>query len=249
MPTLWALSDLHLSTSGAKPMDLFGDHWEQHDQQMARNWDATVAADDVVVTPGDFSWAMKPAEAASDFAWLAERPGAKILVKGNHDYWWPGSHAKMAQLLPPRTHALKKTACHIPSSGGGIGFFGVRGGDFAPLTRYGDKRSQEEVTQWLDREEAELKASIAQLDSLDAAAGRPRGLRICLFHYPPIPPGRTHSRFTQLIEAAGATWCIYGHLHGKEVGATKVEGLHNGVTYRCTSCDQVGFTPLRILDF
>lgn len=249
MPTLWALSDLHLSTSGSKPMDKFGDHWGQHDQRMATAWDATVSPDDIVVTPGDFSWAMKAAEAESDFAWLGQRPGSKILVKGNHDYWWPSSNVKMAQLLPPKTFALKKTACHIPSPAGGIGFFGARGGDFAPLTRYGDKRSQDEVNVWLDREEAELRASIAQLDALDAAAGRPRGLRICLFHYPPIPPGRTHSRFTPLIEAAGAVWCIYGHLHGKEVSAAKVEGTWNNVVYRCTSCDQVGFTPLRILDF
>ena len=249
MPTLWALSDLHLSTSGSKPMDVFGDHWDQHDQQMARNWDANVDPEDIVLTPGDFSWAMKAAEAASDFAWLGQRPGWKVLVKGNHDYWWPSSHAKMALLLPPRTFALKKTACHIPSAAGGIGIFGVRGGDFAPLTRYGDKRSHEDIQVWLAREEDELKASIAALDALDAAAGRPRGLRICLFHYPPIAPGRTASRFTSLIEAAGATWCIYGHLHGKEVSAAKVEGTYNGVTYRCTSCDQVGFTPLRLAEF
>ena len=245
MPTLWALSDLHLSTSGAKPMDIFGDHWEDHTGRMAATWDAAVAPDDIVLTPGDFSWAMKAPEAASDFAWLGQRPGWKILVKGNHDYWWPSSHAKMAQLLPPRTFALKKTSCHI----GGIGFFGARGGDFAPLTRYGDKRTPEEVAAWLDREEQELVASIAHLDAADAAAGRSRGQRVCLFHYPPIPPGRTHSRFTPLIEAAGATWCIYGHLHGKELGAAKVEGTWNGVTYRCTSCDQLGFAPTRILDF
>jgi hypothetical protein len=225
-------------------MDVFGDHWENHADRMAQAWDAAVGPDDIVVTPGDFSWAMKAAEAESDFAWLGARPGSKVLVKGNHDYWWPSSHAKMAQLLPPRTYALKKTACHI----GGIGFFGVRGGDFAPLTKYGDKRTQDEVNQWLDRELAELQASISQLDALDAAAGRPRGLRVCLFHYPPIPPGRTASRFTSVIEAAGASWCIYGHLHGRELSAAKVEGTWNGVTYRCTSCDQVGFTPLRILD-
>ena len=244
MPTLWALSDLHLSTSGAKPMDMFGDHWEKHDAQMAESWDALVGPDDIVLTPGDFSWAMKAPEAASDFAWLGARPGWKILVKGNHDYWWPSSQVKMAQLLPPRTYALKKTACSIA----GVGFFGVRGGDFAPLTRYGDKRTQEEVDAWLAREEAELVASIAALDALDAAAGRPRGLRVCLFHYPPIPPGRTRSRFTSLIEQAGATWCIYGHLHGREVGAAKVEGTFNDVTYRCASCDQVGFSPLKLLD-
>jgi hypothetical protein len=249
MPTIWALSDLHLSTSGAKPMDVFGDHWEEHHLRMAETWDRLVAPEDVVLTPGDFSWAMKPAEATSDFAWLGQRPGRKVLVKGNHDYWWPSSHAKMAQLLPPGTHALKKQGCHLDSPDGGVGIFGVRGGDFAPLKRYGDQRSAEDIEAWLAREETELVASIAHLDALDAAAGRPRGLRICLFHYPPIAPGRTHSRFTPLIEAAGATFCIYGHLHGRDLGPAKVEGTIRGVTYRCTSCDQVDFTPTRICGF
>jgi predicted phosphohydrolase len=187
---------------------------------------------------------MKAAEAVPDFAWLGQRPGFKILVKGNHDYWWPGSHAKMAQLLPPRTFALKKNACRIH----GVGFFGARGGDFAPLKRYGDKRSHDDIEAWLVREEEELKASIAHLDQLDQAACSVRGLRICLFHYPPIPPGRTRSRFTPLIAEAGATLCVYGHLHGKEVGPARVEGLHDGVTYHCASCDLLDFAPRRIAE-
>lgn len=243
MPTVWALSDLHLSLSGAKPMDVFGGHWERHHERMAAAWDACVGADDIVLTPGDFSWAMKGADAAADFAWLGQRPGWKVLVKGNHDYWWPSSHAKMAQLLPPRTHALKKTACHIA----GIGFFGARGGDFAPLTRYGDTRSQADIDAWLAREEQELAASIAHLDRLDAEAGRVRRRRIALFHYPPIPPGRTHSRFSALIAAAGASDCVYGHLHGRELGPTRIEGVFDGVRYRCTSCDVLDFAPCEIL--
>lgn len=239
MPAIWALSDLHLSTSGAKPMDVFGDHWGNHAGRMAESWDRLVADDDIVLTPGDFSWAAKPAEAAGDFAWLGARPGHKVMVKGNHDYWWTGTHKRMAELLPPRTYALKKTAVSLH----GVGFFGVRGGDFAALTRYGDTRTPEDIEAWLAREEHELKLSIAALDALDAAAGRARGPRICLFHYPPIPPGRTVSRFTPIIEAAGASHCIYGHLHGQELGPAKVEGTFNGVTYRCTSCDQVDFTP------
>lgn len=244
MPRIWALSDLHLSTSGAKPMDVFGDHWEDHAGQMARSWDATVADDDIVLSPGDFSWAGKPQEAVSDLAWLAARPGHKVIVKGNHDHWWPSTATKLRQLLPPRVHALKKTACVIH----GVGFFGARGGDFAPLTRYGDTRTQADVDQWLDREEQELRQSLAALDALDADAGRPRGMRICCFHYPPIPPGRSASRFTPIIEAGGASWCIYGHLHGREVGATRVEGAWNGVAYRCASCDLIGFTPMLVAE-
>lgn len=245
MPSIWALSDLHLSTSGSKPMDKFGDHWGNHADRMAEAWDRLVAPEDIVLSPGDFSWANKPAEAAGDFAWLKARPGRTVMVKGNHDHWWTGSHTKLAQMLPPQVYPLKKTACVID----GVGFFGCRGGDFAALTKYGDKRTPEDIEAWLVREEHELKMSIEALDKLDADAQRPRGLRICLFHYPPIPPGRRNSRFTPLIEAAGASHCIYGHLHGTNIGATKVEGLINGVEYRCTSCDQIDFTPTLVCTF
>lgn len=239
MRAVWALSDLHLSTSGSKPMDVFGDHWGDHAGRMAANWDATVADDDIVVTPGDFSWANKPAEAAGDFAWLAERPGHKVLVKGNHDHWWPGTQKKLLEMLPERTHALKKTAVII----GNVGFFGARGGDFAPLTRYGDTRTQADIEAWLEREEHELTLSIAALDALEKARGSAVAVRICCFHYPPIPPGRQQSRFSRRIREAGATWCLYGHLHGKDLGPAKVEGQLDGVEYLCTSCDQVDFTP------
>ena len=245
MPRSWALSDLHLSTSGAKPMDIFGDHWDDHAGQMAANWDAVVGDDDIVLTPGDFSWANKPAEAAGDLAWLGARPGHKILVKGNHDHWWPSSQAKLTALLPAKTHELKKTACVVH----GVGFFGARGGDFAPATRYGDERTLADIDAWLDREEHELRLSITALDAMTAQdALSPHGPRICLFHYPPIPPGRQSSRFTALIREAGASHCIYGHLHGREVGATKVEGTFDGVTYRCTSCDQIGFAPTLVME-
>lgn len=243
MPTIWAISDLHLSTSGAKPMEVFGGRWEKHAERMAAAWDAQVGQDDIVLSPGDFSWAMKPQEAAGDFAWLAQRPGWKVLVKGNHDYWWPSSRTKMAQLLPPRTVTLKKNGAVVQ----GVGFFGARGGDFAPLTRYGDQRKPEEIEAWLAREDDELKASLADLERLEG--GMRSALRLCLFHYPPIPPGRKASRFTPLIAAAGAAHCVYGHLHGQEVGPARVEGLIDGVQYRCASCDLVGFAPVEIARF
>ena len=106
---IWALSDLHLSLASDKPMDKFGDHWIAHHDTMAQNWDTCVAEDDIVITPGDFSWAGKPELAQADFAWLSERPGYKVLVKGNHDHWWPRTRTKLAGILPPKTFALKKS--------------------------------------------------------------------------------------------------------------------------------------------
>jgi len=245
MPVIWALSDLHLSLSGAKPMDVFGERWERHHERMAESWDRLVGPEDIVLSPGDLSWAMKPAEAKLDLDWVGARPGWKVIAKGNHDFWWPGTRKAMAALLPPRMVAIKKCAARI----GPVGFFGARGGDFAPLTRYGDTRTQVEVDAWLEREENELKLSIAELDRLDAESGTPAALRICVFHYPPVAPGKRSSRFSPLITAARASWCVYGHLHGQNIGPARVEGDISGVQYRCASCDLIGFEPVRICDF
>lgn len=241
---IWALSDLHLSLGSDKPMDIFGDHWRAHHETMAGHWDRLVADEDIVLTPGDFSWAKNTAAAAADFAWLAKRPGHKVLVKGNHDHWWPGTKKKLAETLPPRTHALKKTAVIID----GIGFFGARGGDFAPLKRYGDTRSEDDIEQALVKEAAELDASIAHLASLEAEQGAACRLRICCFHYPPLPPAVDSNRFSTRIREAGARYCIYGHLHGSNLGAVKVEGPIDGVEYFCASCDQIDFTPHLVHD-
>ena len=234
---IWALSDLHLSLDGDKPMDVFGDHWQAHHEQMAESWDACVAADDIVLTPGDFSWAKNAKFAAADFAWLAERPGHKVMVKGNHDHWWPKTKSKLHSILPENCYALKKNACII----NGVGFFGARGGDFAPLTRYGDERSQEQIDKALDKEERELQLSLADLERLESET--PSQLRICLFHYPPIPPGRQGSRFSKIISASDSKYCIYGHLHGNESQPARIEGVYDAVHYQCTSCDLIGFKP------
>ena len=243
---VWALSDLHLSLAVGKPMDVFGDHWAAHHERMAEAWDAVVAPGDVVLTPGDFSWAMRANEVVADLAWLAERPGRKVLVKGNHDLWWPKSRTKLAALLPDGVHGLKKTAVVLEGDGARLGLFGCRGGDFKASPQYGDERTADDIEAWLVREERELEASWQHL--LELEAGAPADLRICLFHYPPIAAGQTASRFTPRIVESGAEHCVYGHLHGANLGPIKVEGVLDGVRYTCASCDQLDFAPLLIAE-
>lgn len=222
-------------------MDIFGAAWEDHQTMIGANWDDRVADGDVVLVPGDFSWAMKEEQVSVDLAWLEARPGQKVLIKGNHDYWWPKTRIKLDRLLPAGIHSIKKNAVLLD----GLGFFGVRGGDFAPLTRYGDARSQDQVDATLDKEERELRASIDDLVRLEAEHG-PARMRVCLCHYPPIPSGHQGGRFASLITAAGARYCIYGHLHGPDGSPERVEGDFDGVVYRCVSCDLVGFAPVLI---
>ena len=144
-------------------------------------------------------------------------------------------------MLPAKTYALKKNACIVND----IGFFGARGGDFAPLTRYGDKRSQADIDKALDKEERELQLSLDDLNAQVAARGEGYQCRqrICLFHYPPVPSNRSNQRFSQIIQSSGADCCIYGHLHGSESQQARIEGDFQDIHYHCTSCDLIGFEP------
>ena len=85
---IYVIADLHLSFKSPKPMSIFGDNWDNHEEKIRKDWVSKVKEDDIVVLPGDFSWAMSLNDAYLDFKYLNELPGKKILLKGNHDYWW-----------------------------------------------------------------------------------------------------------------------------------------------------------------
>jgi len=229
---LFAIADLHLGFSTGKWMDRFGDHWNEHPEKIAAAWRDRVSNEDIVLLPGDFSWAMKPAEVSVEFEWLAALPGRKVLVKGNHDYWWPKSVTKLQALLPPDTFAIKKRSVVVD----GVPFVGVRGGDFA--TREGEVT--DEIRRNLDREERELRASIEHLEHTYRGDVAP----IALFHYPPYPIGSYASRFTEILEEAGCRACVFGHLHSAPEWEAVFQGRSGGIDYRLVACDAIGFAPL-----
>jgi hypothetical protein len=233
---IWAIADLHLGFSTGKWMDVFGDHWKDHHVRVESAWRELVEPGDIVLLPGDFSWAMKAAEVVQDFAWLAALPGRKVLIKGNHDYWWPGSHAKLAALLPPGVHAIKKRAAVID----GVPIIGVRGGDFFPR----QEETWQSVEANLVRERGELLQSIADLEQKGGAARPP----IALFHYPPFPMGRSESFFTRIVEDSGCKDCLFGHLHTRPEWERVFQGEKRGVRYRLVSCDSLGFRPFLVAE-
>ena len=233
---IWAIGDLHLGFSTGKWMDRFGPRWENHAERVAQAWDELVAADDLVLIPGDFSWALKPDEVAIDFRWLSDRLGKKVLIKGNHDYWWPKSKKKMYDVLPENVYALKKSAVIID----GLPLVGVRGCDFLPVSG----RSQEDVEAEIAREAHELAQSIEHLATLGPIERPP----IALFHYPPFPPDSDESQFTQMIEAAGCSRALYGHLHSETDWERFYRGEARGVHYQLVSCDFLECRPILIED-
>lgn len=231
---LFALADLHLSGSGAKPMDVFGAAWKDHAARMARAWDREVSANDTVLLPGDLSWARDLDEAAPDLAWIGERPGRKILLRGNHDSWWT-SVAKVRRALPAGCVALQNEAL----LDGDRVIVGSRG-----WTSPDDPASVPEDAAIFHRELSRLRLSVADADR---RFGRER-TRVAMLHYPPWTVGRPPTEVVKVLVEAGVSDCVFGHLHGTD-HALAVTGEHEGIRFHLVSCDALGFAPIEIAAF
>ena len=251
---VFALSDPHLSFGVPnKSMDRFGAEWVNHPAKIEKNWRETVGAKDVVLVPGDISWAKKLQDVMPDLEWLHSLPGTKILLQGNHDYWWP-SFTLMEQELPSSIRFIQNNHVKI----GSCFFFGTRLWDTKEYSLFdlidwdpkkgaipGMKNESDLDTQekLYDREIQRLKLSIATLPQ-----GEP-GIRIALTHYPPLDHLLMPSRASTLIEEAGAIQTVFGHLHSvKKDWFGKAFGTLNGVQYHLTACDYIDFKPKLIYE-
>jgi uncharacterized protein len=236
---IWAIADLHLSFASSKPMDVFGDRWRDHPQRIATYWRTFVAPNDLVLLAGDTSWALKLPAALPDLAWIDALPGRKVLTKGNHDYWW--DYARKGRFpeggaLPPSLALVEADAVEV----GGWVLCGTRAW-VTPGQPHFDPATDERIyTRELGRLERAL-ASAARL----ADGGKPIGV---LLHYPPFLPDGSPTQFAQMIAAAGARFCVYGHLHRRNDWDQATQGEHDGVRYHLTSCDYLGFVPSLIVD-
>ncbi len=238
---IWAISDLHLGFSTGKWMDQFGEHWVGHHEKIEASWRERIGPDDLALLPGDFSWAMKAVDVAVEFEWLNSLPGRKVLIKGNHDYWWPGSHKKLGEMLPEGIYAIKKRAVVVD----GVPIIGVRGGDFLPWVAPGEElvpEALEKTFSTLRKERRELLQSIDYLAGIYEGDQRP----IALFHYPPYRIGSSESVFTRILESRGCSHCLFGHLHTSAEWEKVFKGDSGGVSYRLVSCDYLDFKPVLI---
>lgn len=229
---IWAIADLHLPGGQAKPMDIFGAHWRDHAAVIAHNWRNQIAADDLVLVPGDISWAMHLEDVQADLAWIAALPGHKVLCKGNHDYWW-SSKGKVRAILPPSISIVDCDA-HIV---GDVVVCGTRAW-VVPDDRDFDKVTDLRI---YERELGRLERALAGAQVL-AEGIRPI---IVLLHFPPFRDNQP-TAFAQRIAAAGAQVCVYGHLHQPDQWASATVGNVDGVHYYLTACDALGFAPIQI---
>jgi len=229
MSRLFALADLHLSGTGLKPMDVFGDLWRDHSSRMAEAWDDSVEDEDTVLLPGDISWARNLEEAAPDLRWIGDRPGRKILLRGNHDSWWTGQ-SRVRAALPERCELLQNNALEF----GDWVIIGARGWTSPedPYAQPGDDRL-------FRRELVRLRASIDE-------AGRRFGSerpRLAVLHYPPWLDGREATEVVDVMASAGVRACVYGHLHGED-HALAVTGIRRGIRFWFVAADAIEFKPL-----
>jgi uncharacterized protein len=222
---LLAIADPHLSGAAAKPMDVFGPGWEGHPERFFAGWRRVVRDDDLVLIPGDISWAMRLEEAMVDLYAIAELPGEKVLLRGNHDYWWP-SLRKLRAALPPRMHALQNDALRF----GEVVVGGTRG--WISPGSPGFAAEDERIYQ---REVQRLSLSLAAMEAMGPAA-----LRVVMLHYPPTNARGEESGFTTLLRAAAPDIVVFGHVHGD---ASVALPTLSGISLQLVAADRINFEP------
>ncbi len=229
--SLFAIGDLHLPGGQDKPMSVFGPQWHGHFFRISESWKEQVREEDTVLIPGDISWAMRLEEAREDLDRISALPGKKILIRGNHDYWWSGI-TKVRSALPEGMHALQQDALELED----CVVCGTRGW----LIPAGEE----------PLEESDRKIYLRELGRLDMALeqGRKRAGEkplVVMLHYPPLLKNQPESGFTERMERAGAALCVYGHLHGAGI-QTAFRGERGDVRYELVSCDSLDFQVKKI---
>ena len=226
---LYAIGDLHLSLTANKSMEVFGHAWDNYVERIRESL-GVLTADDVLILAGDTSWGIDLAEAEADFAFLEQFPCKKLLVKGNHDYWW-STVKKMNAFFAEKgftTFDFLHNNCHTY---GDYAICGTRGWFFELDQKAHDAKV-------LNREVMRLETS------LKAAGER---LILCFLHYPPLYQGYECPEILALLDLYHVRQCCYGHLHGPVI-RRRIEGLRRETEYSLISADYLGFVPKKICD-
>lgn len=233
---IYAIGDLHLSGEPAsKPMEIFGEHWAGHKEKIQQNWLATVQDEDYVIIAGDISWAMNLKEAAVDLEWLAALPGHKLLMRGNHDYWWT-SLSKMRQQYEGKFAFLQNSSINLElEDATKVAICGTRGW----LLPSAEKFTAED-------DKIYRRESIRMELGLQEAVKQKPDILIQALHYPPLFKEDEHTLFTEIMQKYGVQYCVFGHIHG-ENHITMFEGQRDGISYKLVSCDTQGFKLFQIL--
>lgn len=226
--SLYAIGDLHLSLSADKPMDVFGSVWDNYVQKLQDGF-ACLSADDVTVLCGDLSWGMGLEETREDFRFIASLPGKKVILKGNHDYWW-STAARAKRFFAENGIEGVEILHNNCVLWGDAALCGTRG------WFYEEEKGEEHDKKIMLREIGRLETS------LKAAGDREK---LVFLHYPPIFQRYECPEILQLLRDYGVRECYYGHLHGKSCRLA-YEGERDGVQFRLVSADHLNFRPMPV---
>ena len=226
---LYAIGDLHLCLGAPKPMDIFGGNWTGYMEKL-KDGMSVITEKDTTVLLGDLSWALSLEESAADFAWINEIPGKKILLKGNHDYWW-STAAKFRKFCEANRFSDMEILNNNCFEYDDWAICGTRGWFFE------EERSGAHDEKVFKRELCRLEASLK-------AAGEKQ--KLVFLHYPPKYKGYECREILELLEEYEVRRCFYGHLHGGS-HRLALEGLWDGVEYRMVSADYLNFKPYKVI--
>ena len=229
---VFAISDLHLSINSPKPMNIFGEVWDNYLDDISLFWRDNITGDDIVLIAGDVSWAMTLENVKPDLEYIGKFSGKKVLLRGNHDYWWHSISA-LRNILPYNMYAVQNDCLRF----GDLLVCGSRGW----TTPEPNGVQTEEDKKIYDRELIRMRLS---LESMMKMRGENDKV-VVMMHYPPFNSKLESSPFTALFEEFGIKTVVYGHLHGKNV-RSKLVFNKNDVTYYLTSCDMLNNIPIEI---
>ena len=224
---LFVLGDTHLSLGGAKPMDVFPG-WNGYVEKLEANWRRLVKTEDTVVLAGDISWSMRLADTRKDFAFLNGLPGQKLIMKGNHDYWWSTAN-KMNAFFRAEGFDTLRLLHNNSYTVDGYALCGTRGWLFDA-----DEPHDEKV---MNREIGRLRLSLQ--------AAEPGKEKLVFLHYPPVYTGADAPEIVAVLKEYGIRRCFYAHLHGKAIRFA-VQGEVDGIRYKLVSADGLQFCPYKI---
>ena len=227
---LYTIGDLHLSFYKEKPMDIFGDNWRGHAEKLRESF-SKLNDDDLTVLCGDLSWGMSLEETAPDFKFVDALPGKKLILKGNHDYWWTTA-AKTKRFFREQGITTIDILHNNAFTWGDYAICGTRG------WFYEEEKGGEHDAKIMRREIMRLEAS------LNAAGDREK---LVFLHYPPVFQKYECQEILDLLQAHQVKLCCYGHIHGKGIPAA-FNGWRGCTRFQIVSADAVAFTPVKLLE-
>lgn len=227
---LFAIADLHLNGNSNKPMNVFGGKWENHTERLFDSWQGVVSGNDCVLIPGDISWAMRFSDVLDDLRFISGLNGKKILIRGNHDYWW-ASPTRIRSVLPSNVSIIQNDSVKM----NGFAVAGSRGWLLPDAPNFDPAVDAKIYARELIRLELSLKS----------AGDIPI---VLMMHFPPIGENGEATGVTDLIDKYPVTDVVYGHLHARSCKQA-FEGEFNGKNYYLCSADYLNFKPRLICEF